>query len=292
MIIESHAHYSHHKFDQTFRYLSYKNGHFSVEEGNKWDLIENFKERGIAASVEPAIGIESNEKIHQLSEIYPNFIFPAYGCHPTRVYSAKWKDRMIIEGYALLSSDKCVAIGETGLDYHYERRDQHRLCQKRWFRYQIKLAYKLNKPLILHIRQASDDALKILRKHQKYLIGGVAHCFCDDITVARAYVDLGLHVGIGAALLTDECGERLTEVIKSIPLDKVVVETDAPYVMPDIDIFSSNKQKYKVRNTSTTIFAVIKRIAEIKKMNVAEVEEVLFDNAVRLFSLQKEWLFK
>lgn len=253
-------------------------------------MIEGFKERGIAASVEPAIGIESNEKIHQLSGIYPDFIFPAYGCHPTRTHLAKRKDRRIIEGYAILSSDKCVAIGETGLDYHYERVDQHRLCQKRWFRYQIKLAYKLNKPLILHIRQASGDALKILRKYQKYLIGGVAHCFCDDITVARAYIDLGLHVGIGAALLTDECSERLTEVIKKIPLDRVIVETDAPYVMPDIDIFTSNKQKYKVRNTSTTIFAVIERIAQIKNMSVSEVEEVLFDNAVRLFSFDKDKL--
>ena len=287
MIIESHAHYSHHKFDQTFRYLSYKNGNFSIEEGNRYNIIERLKETGVAASVEPAIGIESNEKVHQISSFYPDFIFPAYGCHPTRVHLAKWKDRKIIEWYSILSSDKCVAIGETGLDYHYERKDQHRFCQKRWFCYQIKLAYKLNKPLILHIRQASTDALKILRKYQKYLIGGVAHCFCDDITVARAYIDLGLHVGIGAALLTDECSERLTEVIKRVPLDKIIVETDAPYVMPDIDIFTSNKQKHKVRNTSTTIYAVIERIAQIKSMNASEVEDVLFDNAERLFSLQK-----
>lgn len=292
MIIESHAHYSHHKFDQTFRFLSYKNGQFSIEEGNKWDLIEGFKEKGVAASIEPAIGIESNDKIHHLSSIYPNYIFPAYGCHPTRTHLAKWKDRKIIECYARLSSDKCVAIGETGLDYHYNRKDQHRLCQKRWFNYQIMLAYKLNKPLILHIRQASVDALKILRKHQKYLIGGVAHCFCEDVTVARAYIDLGLHVGIGAALLTDECGERLTEVIKNIPLDAVIVETDAPFVVPDTDLFASKKQKYKVRNTSTTIFAVIEKIAQIKNMSVSEVEEVLFDNAVRLFSLQKEKLLR
>lgn len=166
------------------------------------------------------------------------------------------------------------------------------MCQKRWFNYQIMLAYKLNKPLILHIRQASVDALKILRKHQKYLIGGVAHCFCEDVTVARAYIDLGLHVGIGAALLTDECGERLTEVIKNIPLDAVIVETDAPFVVPDTDLFASKKQKYKVRNTSTTIFAVIEKIAQIKNMSVSEVEEVLFDNAVRLFSLQKEKLLR
>lgn len=288
MIIESHAHYSHHKFDQTFRYLSYKNGNFYIEEGNRSDIIENLKKTGVAASVEPAIGIESNERVYQISGLYPDFIFPAYGCHPTRVHLAKWKDRKIIETYSLLSSDKCVAIGETGLDYHFERKDQHRFRQKRWFRYQIKLAFKLNKPLILHIRQASDDALKILRKYQKYLVGGVAHCFCDDITVARAYVELGLHVGIGAALLTDECGERLAEVIKYIPLDRVIVETDAPYVMPDIDLFTSNKQKYKVRNTSTTIFAVIERIAQIKNMSVSEVEEVLFDNAVRLLSINKE----
>lgn len=291
MIIESHAHYSHYKFNQTFRYLSYKNGNFSLEEGNRYDLIENLKENGVVASVEPAIGIESNEKLHQLSNFYPDFIFPSYGCHPTRAYLAKWRDRKIIEGYALLSSGKCVAIGETGLDYHYERKNQHRLCQKRWFRYQIKLAYKLNKPLILHIRKASSDALKMLKKYRKYLTGGVVHCFCDDYKVAQAYIDLGLHIGIGGALLQNENSEMLSEVVRGIPLERIVVETDAPYVLPDIADLEMGKKKNRIRNTSMILSCIIERIAEIKGLSVPIIENTVLNNTIKLFSLRSASAF-
>lgn len=282
MIIESHAHYSHPKFDQSFRCLFYKDNVFSIEDSNREAIMDRLVKRGFSAFIEPAIGIDSNEKVYALSEKYKGLVFPAYGCHPTRTFKAKLKDRKVITYYA---SKGCVAIGETGLDYHYARKDQHRLRQKIWFRYQIKLAYKLNKPLILHIRSASDDALKILRKNRKYIVGGVAHCFCDDYTVAQAYTELGLYIGIGGALLTEDCKDRLTEVIKRIPLEFIVAETDAPYLNPDIDLFGSKKQKNKVRNTSETIIAVIERIAQIKNMSVSEVEKVLFDNTVRLFHL-------
>lgn len=283
MIIESHAHYSHYKFEQGFRHLSYKNGLFSIDESNRENLFTDLKVSGIKASVEPAIGIESNEKIYSLSLLYPDFIYPAYGCHPTRTFLAKWKNRKAIDKYA--SSDKCIAIGETGLDYHYNRKEQHRLCQKRWFRYQIKLAYKLKKPLILHIRKASGDALKILTKNKKRLSGGVVHCFCDDYMVAQAYINLGLHIGIGAALLTDENKCKLTEAIKHIPLERIIVETDAPYVLPDTDIFKTKKKKRKVRNSSTVIYAVIEQIAKIKGMSTSQVEETVYNNAIKLFSL-------
>lgn len=283
MIIDSHAHYSHNRFDQTFRCLVNRNGVFSIEEATREAVLDNLKDSGFAASVEPAIGIDSNKKVFDLAKRYKGFILPAYGCHPTRTCLMKFKDRRIISEYA---STGCVAIGETGLDYHHARRDQHRMIQKRWFRYQIRLAYVLGKPLILHIRSAAKDALTILRKKRKYLIGGVAHCFCDDLTIAQAYIELGLHIGIGAALLTDECGDRLTEVIENIPLDRIVVETDAPFMMPDLDIYPSKKQKYKIRNTSTTINAVIERIAQIKKLSTAEVERSVYDNTVKLFRLE------
>lgn len=162
MIIDSHAHYSHYRFDQTIPCLFYKNENYYIESSNRMKLIADLKSNGIIASLEPAIGIESNKKIYQLALSYPDFVFTSYGCHPTRTWLAKWKDRKTILEYAVRDTDKCVAIGETGLDYHYERNNQHRLCQKRWFYYQIKLAHRLKKPLILHIRKASADALKIL----------------------------------------------------------------------------------------------------------------------------------
>ena len=286
MIIESHAHYSHYKFNQTFRCLSYEKGKFSIDESTREKILANLKDNGVKASVEPAIGIESNEKVNQLALLYPDFIFPAYGCHPTRTFLAKWKDRKIIDKYATCPSYKCVAIGETGLDYHYPRKEQHRACQKRWFRYQLKLAYKLKKPLILHIRKASDDALKILSKYQKLLIGGVVHCFSDNYEVAQSYINLGLYIGIGAALLSDESSEMLSDVVKHIPLEKIIVETDAPYVLPDIDILKSKKKKRNIRNTSTIIYSVIEQIAKIKGISVSQTEEIVYNNTVELFSLK------
>jgi len=285
MIIDSHAHYSHRRFDQTFRCLTYEKGVYSIEESSREKLLSGLMKSGFKASVEPAIGIDSNEKVCQLALDHPGFIFPAYGCHPTRTFSAKWRDRKIIDKYAE-GSDNCVAIGETGLDYHYKRREQHRLCQKRWFRYQIKLAGKLDKPLILHIRKAYADALKILKQHRKLLKGGVAHCFCEDVTVARSYVDLGFHIGIGGSLLTEEYGEVLSDVVRQIPLERIIVETDAPFVLPDTDAIGNTNKKYRIRNTSFVINAVIERIAEIKGIPVSAAERTIYTSTADLFALR------
>ena len=293
MIIDSHAHYSHRLFDQTFRSLSYNNGDYSVEESNRENLISKLRDAGVAASIEPAIGIESNEKVNQLFNLYPDFVFPAFGCHPTRTFLAKWKDRKLIDMYATYASNECVAVGETGLDYHYDRKNQHRLCQKRWFRYQIRLAHKLKKPLILHIRDADDDAIKILKKYRGILNGGVVHCFCGNHEIAKAYVNLGFHIGIGGALLTDRNEKTLSEVIRQIPLERIVLETDAPYVLPDIDFLRIEKKKNRIRNTSFTIYSVLAKIAEIKELPVSTAEKTIFDNTVRLFSLRSvSWRFE
>lgn len=282
--MESHAHYSHARFEQSFRYLSFRDGNFSVGEGTRESLLQSLKECGVAAVVEPAIGLDSNEAVYRLSLAYPDFVFPAYGCHPTRVSLARWRDRKRIGEYAARTHG-CVAIGETGLDYHHKRKDQHRWNQKRWFRYQIKLAFRLDKPLILHIRQAGKDALRILRRYRKYLRGGVVHCFCDDMDTARAYAEFGLYIGIGGMLMTEEHGETLSRVVREMPLECLLVETDAPYVLPDTDLFASDKQKGKVRNSSMTLFAVLERMAELKGMSVEETEERLFANAQKLFSI-------
>jgi len=282
VIIDSHAHYTHPRFDQSFNCLVLSDGEFSIVQSTRERLLESLKKSGVEAIIEPAIGMDSNEKIRLLAGEYPGFIFPAYGCHPTRTYGARLRDRKVIADCA---AGGCVAIGETGLDYHYRRRDQHRMKQKRWFRYQIKLAYRLQKPLVLHIRDAEDDALKILRRMRKYLTGGVVHCFRGDLASASKYVELGFYIGIGASLLTEEDGERLTGAVAGIPLERIVAETDAPFVMPDTDIFESKKQKYKVRNTSATVYAVVERIAQIRNMSAAEIEKTLYENTVRLFSL-------
>ena len=180
----------------------------------------------------------------------------------------------------------CVAVGETGLDYYHTKKFTQKLRQKLWFRRQIKLAYRLNKPLILHIRDACEDGLKILYKNKEYIRGGVVHCFNYDVRAAKEFIRLGLYLGIGGELLREESRERLTEVVQKIPIEYLVAETDAPYVLPDLDIYGSDKKRKNARNTTTTIFAVIEKIAEIKKMSVSDAEKALYNNTVRLFSLE------
>ncbi|MBQ7445488.1 MAG: TatD family hydrolase [Clostridia bacterium] len=286
MIIESHAHYSHIKFDQTFPCLTYDDGKFAVGNGDREGLLARVREKGVIGVVEPAIGIGSNENVLKLHKQYEGFIFPAYGCHPSYTFLAKWEDREVIERYAGDPDCGCIAVGETGLDYHYKELRRHKSCQKRWFVYQIELANKLNKPLILHIRKAKNDALRILKRHRKLLTGGVVHCFCDDRRTAAKYIKLGFHIGIGGALLTEESKDRLSNAVRRIPLDRILVETDAPYMLPDCDVYKSKKQRKNARNTSLILKAVIERIAEIKELPVEEVEKVLLNNTVELFSIE------
>lgn len=243
MIIDSHAHLSMYKYDNTFPYLTAdEKGKCIRMDGDREQMIARMIDYGIRCVVEPAITCWSNSKIIDLAGKYPEFIHPAVGVHPRYVYDnvpiskgltvkMKWRDKNIVR--IASTFDNVVAIGETGLDYHYRWDPRFKRAQKRWFKYQIKLAYKRNLPLILHIRNADEDAIAILTRYQKKLRGGVVHCFCGDAETASKYLNLGLHLGIGGALLQDEeKSASLKEAIKIIPLDRILVETDAPYVLP------------------------------------------------------------
>ena len=159
-----------------------------------------------------------------------------------------------------------------------------------WFVYQIKLAKKLELPLILHVRDADADALKILKKYRSQLTGGVAHCFSGDAELAEEYISLGFAVGIGGKLLCDdEKGRILSETVKNIPLSSIVVETDAPFVLPDISkVQCSRNQRRKLCNSSLILPQLVRRIAELRGEDCEYVEEAIFQNTVRVFSLTFE----
>ena len=197
MIIESHAHYSHKRFDGAFRYLT---GELTAREGQREDLLNRLRESGVVLSIEPAIDFESNRRTAALYRQHPDFIRLAVGVHPTRTHQAPWRQRRQLEVWA--REPGVAAIGETGLDYHLPRK--HRLTQLLWFRYQLGLARRLGLPLVLHIRMADRDALAMLRRRRRQLPGGVVHCFQGDWDTARAYLDLGFCLGIGGALLRRE----------------------------------------------------------------------------------------
>ena len=219
-VIDSHIHLSYRHFDQTFPYIGMEDDKYVLLSGDRNSLIAKV------------------------------------GNHPTRCIKSNLRDFKRIEEYS--KREGVIAIGETGLDYHYERREQHRIRQKIWFRWQIGLADKLGLPLILHIRMANEDAIAILRKNKKKLHGGVCHCFNSGPEEAKIYTEeLGLHLGIGGALLMKpEYSEPLRRAVAEVPLEYLLLETDGPYVKPERPEDISGKKWSKARNTSLILPAV------------------------------------
>lgn len=281
MIVDSHAHYAHACFSGTFRYLSWEEN-WALFEGTREELLARMDAQGIAMSVEPGIGLDFNENILELAARYPGRIFPAVGCHPTRCIREKWSDRKRLAEV----SGRCgiVAIGETGLDYHHPRQEQHRVKQLMWFLYQLRLAKKRKLPLILHIRDADGDAIRVLKCFKpKY--GGVVHCCGEGWETIREYLELGLYIGIGGTLLNPARNEKLKPAIAYIPLERIVIETDSPYVLPYCKDVLPPKLVRRTKNSSLILPRVIDEIAALKGIGREEVERITAENAIRLFAL-------
>lgn len=285
MIIDSHAHYAHPKYNVEIPYLCEENGEWAIRRADRERLICEMREAGIVGFVEPSIGFDAIESQLSLVSSHSDFMWAAVGVHPTRCFKTEWKNRKRLEGYA--KQVNAIAIGETGLDYHHDREEQHRIMQKRWFIYQLKLADKMKLPMVLHIRMADRDALKILKRHKRRLHGGVAHCFTGNYQIAEEYIKLGLAIGIGAKLLDDDEGRDLREAVAHVSLSSILVETDAPFVMPEIDeeLCRGNARK-KLCNSSFILPAIIRKIAQIRGESYETVEEAVYKNTVRVYGLK------
>ena len=284
MIIDSHAHYNNSAYKKPFRYLAYDKDGYALEEGDREQLFRELLEANIPYSIEPGVSLQSCEEVLQLCSEYSGRIFPAIGVHPTRSIFEKWSDRHKLDAYA--NTPGVVAIGEIGLDYHYKREEQHRLKQHIWFIYQLNLAWKMKLPVILHVRDAHEDALRILRWHPARKLGGVIHCFYGPKEIAEQYLKLGYHIGIGGSVLQlEERAKNLWEAIPHIPLDRILVETDAPFILPYCKDVIQPKLLRRARNTSLILPAVINKIAELKGISAEEVEQATTDNVIRLFKL-------
>ena len=259
---------------------------YVILSGDRSSLITRLKEQGIVCCIEPAIDVDSNETLLLLSEENKGFIYPAVGNHPTRCIKSNLRDFKRIEEYS--KREGVIAIGETGLDYHYERWKQHRIKQKLWFLWQIGLADKLGLPLILHIRMADEDAIKILSKNKNKLHGGVCHCFCRGPAEARKYTEeFGLCLGIGGTLLMKpEISEPLKQAVIDTPIEYLILETDGPYVKPERPEDITGKKWTKARNTSLILPAVAAKIAELKGLKLEDVLNISEDNTRRVFNLK------
>ena len=284
MIIDSHAHYNNNAYKKPFRYLSYDKDGYTLKEGELTQLIQEMESANIRYFIEPGVSLQSCEEVLQLCVEHPGRIFPAMGIHPTRSIYEKLSDRKKLDAFA--KTPGVVAIGECGLDYHYKREEQHRLKQHIWFLYQLTLAWRLKLPVILHVRDAHEDALRILRWHPARKLGGVIHCFYGSKEIAEQYLKLGYHIGIGGSVLQlEERAKDLWEAIPHIPLNRILVETDAPFILPYCKDVIQPKLLRRTRNTSLILPAVINKIAELKDISSNEVEQTTAENTIRLFKL-------
>lgn len=244
--------------------------HIGSDFGVKPDL---FVENAVNNNVKIMIASFCEKKDLELStfyvEKYKN-IYAAVGYHPEVTNNIVEKDFEILEN-KIKSNKKIVAIGEIGLDYYWTKDNKEK--QREIFRRQLELAQKLSLPVVIHSRDSISETYDIL---SEYKVNGVIHCFSGSIEMARKFIKLGFLLGIGGVVTFKN--SKLYKVIEEIPLESIVLETDSPYLTPE-----PNRGK---TNESSNIPYIAQRIADIKKMDITEVETITTNNAIRLFDLK------
>lgn len=201
-------------------------------------------------------------------------LYATTGIHPHHVRQAAEEDYAALA--ALADDPRVVAIGEVGLDYHYGSAERE--AQKTAFRRQVNLARAKAVPLVVHCREAYDDLLEILERERADEIGGVAHCFSGDLEAARRLIEIGWYLGIGGPL-TFAHADPLREVVRTAPLERILLETDSPYLAP--------QAKRGRRNEPSYLKFVVKAVAELKDLSFQEVARITKMNTVRLFNLPR-----
>lgn len=271
MIFDTHAHYDDTAFDN-----------------DRKEVIDKLNTTGIKNLLNAASSLKSIENTIKLTREY-NFIYGGIGVHPSETAQLNednftWLTKMLQEHkYRGKDEDilnKIVAVGEIGLDYYWNEPDKE--LQRYWFERQLKLSVDEDMPVIIHSRDAAADTLEMIKEACEYakskdrMLSGVIHCFSYGKEIAKEYLKLGFYIGI-TGVITFKNAKKLVEAVESIPLDKLVIETDAPYLAPE---------PYRgKRNTSDNLSYVTKRIAEIKGISTEEVEEATYHNALKLYRL-------
>ena len=240
-------------------------------DNDRSELIEDLPNKGIDLIMEIGADMGSSRRAAVLAKRYP-FIYAAVGVHPHDTRNMTEED---IEELALLASEpKVKAIGEIGLDYHYT--DTHKPTQKKWFERQMQLTMDLSMPFIIHDRESHADCLEILRRFDIKKVGGVMHCFSGSVEMAKEVIKMGMVISLGGPV-TFKNARHSVEVAKEIPLDKILIETDSPYLAPE--------HLRGKRNSPEYVRFVAEKIAEIKGETFETVARVTKENAMKLFKI-------
>lgn len=254
MIIDTHAHYEDSRFDE-----------------DREVVLGAMQEVGVGLIVDVGAGIQSTKDAIALSRKY-DFVYAAAGIHPEDIERLDSSHMEWLEELSQL--EKVVAIGEIGLDYHYD--EPERALQKKWFARQLDVAAEVKMPVIIHSREAAQDTLEIMEEHCDWSQGGVIHCFSYAKEMAQIYLDKGFYLGIGG-VVTFKNSRKLKDVVRMAPLEQIVLETDAPYLTP-----VPNRGH---RNDSRQLVYVVKEIAQLKGISEEEVIRQTERNARILYRL-------
>ncbi len=255
MIFDTHAHYDD-----------------PVYEKDREELFEAMRAEGVGMITDIGADIASTKKAAELSNAY-DFVYAAAGVHPSEVYFLEEADMDFL--LEMAKNPKVVAIGEIGLDYHYE--DTVREVQKKWFIRQLELAKETKLPVVIHSRDAAQDTLDIMKDIHAEDIGGVIHCFSYGWEMAKIYLDMGFYLGIGG-VVTFKNAKKLKEVVQRAPMDRLVLETDAPYLAPE---------PYRgKRNASHYLKYVAEEIAALRSMALDEVIHITEENGKQMYRIR------
>ena len=264
MIFDTHAHYLDHRFDE-----------------DRDELISSFLSCNVGKVVEVSAGAEDIDIIGGFIDKYPNF-YGTLGVHPSEVDKLSERDMEKIKKFS--SHERIVAIGEIGLDYHFED-DPEPEIQRKWFIRQLEIARELNMPVIIHSRDAAKETYDILLEHHRGkgkepldgFAGGVIHCFSYSPEMAMEFIKLGYYIGLDGPV-TFKNAKAAKTVAKIVPEDRLVVETDCPYMAPE-PLRGS-------RNYSGNLKYIIEQIAQIREKSYEEMEDILYNNAKSLYNLK------
>ena len=253
MLFDTHAHMDDHAFDE-----------------DRAELLESLPSKNIGLLMNPGCSLESSRNAVKLANAY-DYIYAAVGSHPD---AADEVDDAVLEEYRTLvrENPRVKAIGEIGLDYHYE--DIPREIQLKAFRAQMELARELGLPVIVHEREAHEDGMKIVEEFPE--VTGVFHCYSGSAEMAKWLVARGWYIGF-TGVLTFKNARKALEVAAAIPMERIVIETDCPYMSPEP--FRGK------RNDPGKIYRMAEKLAELRGLTVAEAEAITMENGKRLYRI-------
>lgn len=252
-IFESHAHYDDEAFD-----------------ADREQLLSTMDEHRIGTIINVGASIESTKKTVSLAHNYSH-VYAAVGVHPNETGDLTETDMNWLK--TLTEDPRVVAIGEIGLDYHWN--EPKPAVQAHWFRRQLQIAHETSMPVIIHSREAAKDTWDIMCEENANMLSGVIHCYSYSKESARDYLSMGYYFGIGG-VITFQNAKKLKEAVEYIPIDHILLETDSPYLAP--------VPHRGHRNNSTYLFSIAEAIAQVKQMDVEDVISITRQNALRLFT--------